>query len=125
MNAEGESSTVELITEGRLFRKDGIYHIEYEESEISGTQGTKTLISINDNSVYMLRSGTSSSQLLFEEGKKYINSYHTPFGKVQMEIYPTKVEHEINEEQGRVDLKYQLAIDGISTGINELKMFYR
>ncbi|HHY81796.1 MAG TPA: DUF1934 domain-containing protein [Clostridiales bacterium] len=124
-SAEGESSTVELITEGRLFQKDGIYHIEYEESEISGTQGTKTLISINDNSVFMLRSGTSTSQLLFEKGKRYINSFLTPFGEVQMEIYPTKVEHDINEDQGRVDLKYQLAIDGILTGTNELTMFYK
>ena len=38
---DGENSTIELITEGRLFRKDGIYYIEYEESEISGKRAPK------------------------------------------------------------------------------------
>ena len=35
-SVDGENKTVELITEGRLYEKDGAYHIEYEESEISG-----------------------------------------------------------------------------------------
>ena len=109
---EGENSSIELITEGRLFTKDDIYYIEYEESEISGMQGTKTLISVQDDSIMMERSGTHSSQFWFEKGRKYINSYNTPFGVMQMEIYSTKVKHDLNDSEGKLDLKYQLALKG-------------
>jgi len=124
-STDGESSSIELITEGHLFEKNGTYYIEYEESEISGMEGTKTMFSVQDNSVTMQRSGTNPSQFLFERGKKYLNSYLTPFGAVQMGIYSTKVTHELGENQGQVDLKYQLDIDGKHTGTNELFLFYR
>ena len=123
--ADGENSSMELITEGRLFQKDGVYHIEYEESEISGKEGTKTLISIDDKIVSMERSGTSSLQLFFERGKSYVNNFVTPFGAMQMEIYPTRVKYELNEQEGRLDLKYQMAIDGRTAGTNELTFLYR
>ncbi|HHT65377.1 MAG: DUF1934 domain-containing protein [Caldicoprobacterales bacterium] len=122
---DGENSTIELITEGRLFRKDGIYYIEYEESEISGKRGTKTLISIDDNMISMERSGTSTSQLFFERGKCYINNFITPFGAMQMEIYPTRVKYDLNDEEGRLDLKYQMAIDGRTAGTNEITFLYK
>lgn len=125
IGVDGEQSSVELITEGRLFEKDGVVYIEYEESEISGKEGTKTLISIDDNAVSMERSGTSWSQLFFEPGKSYINSLVTPFGAMQMEIYPTRVKYELGEQEGRLDLKYRMAIDGITTGTNELIFLYK
>ena len=124
-NTEGESSSMELITEGCLIQKDGVFHIEYEESEISGKEGTKTRISIEDNSVSMQRSGTTTSQFFFEQGKKYSDSFVTPFGAFQMDVYPTRVKHTLGEKEGSLNLKYQLDIDGKSTGTNELTLSYK
>ena len=125
IGVDGEQSSVELITEGLLFEKDGVVYIEYEESEISGKAGTKTIITIDDNTVSMERSGTSFSQMFFEPGKSYINNFSTPFGAMQMEIYPTRVKYELNEEEGRLDLKYQMAIDGRTAGTNELTFLFK
>jgi uncharacterized beta-barrel protein YwiB (DUF1934 family) len=125
LSTKGQNSSIELITEGCLFEKDGAYHIEYEESEISGMEGTTTKFSLQDNSVIMQRSGSNPSLFMFEQGKKYINSYSTPAGSISMGIYPTKVEHQLGEEEGKLDLKYQLDIDGIHTGVNELMLYYK
>ena len=76
IGVDGEQSSVELITEGRLFEKDGVVYIEYEESEISGKEGTKTLISIDDNAVSMERPAPAGP-MFFEPGKSYINSLVT------------------------------------------------
>jgi uncharacterized beta-barrel protein YwiB (DUF1934 family) len=121
----GENIKVQLITEGRLFQENGVYHIEYEESEISGIEGTTARISINDNAVSFERTGTSYSSLLFESGKKYAKSLLTPYGAVQMEIYPTQIEHALGDTEGKLNLKYQIAIDGKSTGANELTFSYK
>ncbi|NLB42723.1 MAG: DUF1934 domain-containing protein [Clostridiales bacterium] len=124
-SADGENSSMELITEGRLLEQNGIVHIEYDESEISGKTGTKTRFSFLDDGVSMERSGTSSSQFLFQRGKKYIDTRVTPLGSIQMEVYPTRVRHELGSEEGSLNLKYQLDIDGMSIGTYELNLYYK
>ncbi|NLC44417.1 MAG: DUF1934 domain-containing protein [Clostridiales bacterium] len=124
-SAEGENSSMELITEGRLLEQNGIFHIEYDESEISGKEGTKTRFSFLDEGVSMERYGTSSTQFLFQRGKKYVDTRVTPFGSMQMEVYPTRVRHELGSEEGSLNLKYQLNIDGMSAGTNELNLYYK
>mgnify|MGYP000889263383 FL=1 len=125
ISADGEQHSIEFVTEGRLFQKDGVHYIEYEESAISSKEGTKTLIAIDNNSVSMERTGTSFSHLFFEPGKSYVNNLMTPYGILQMGIIPTRIKYEYNEEQGRLDLVYQMAIDGKTAGTNELTFFYK
>ncbi len=124
-NMDGEDRSIELVTQGRLFKKNDAYYIEYEESELSGMQGTKTQISIKDGTVMMERFGKYPSQLLFEKGKMYINSYETPYGSIQIEVYPTRVHHELDDNGGKLDLEYQLGIDGRFVSSNELQLYYR
>jgi len=124
-NMDGEDRSIELVTQGRLYKKNDAYYIEYEESELSGMQGTKTQISIKDGTVMMERVGKYPSQLLFEKGKMYINSYETPYGSIQIEVYPTRVDHDLDDNGGKVDLEYQLGIDGRFVSSNELQLFYR
>jgi len=44
---------------------------------------------------------------------------------MQMEIYPTRVKYDLNDEEGRLDLKYQMAIDGRTAGTNEITFLYK
>ncbi|MDD2503643.1 MAG: DUF1934 domain-containing protein [Clostridia bacterium] len=124
-STDGENRSIELITEGRLLEQNGIFHIEYDESEISGKAGTKTRFSIMDNGVSMQRTGTTTSKFLFQRGKKYVDSRATPLGYIKMEVYPTRVRHELGTEEGSLNLKYQLDIDGKSAGTNELNLHYK
>ncbi len=122
----GEENTIELITRGKLYKIDDsdMYKIEYEESEISGLEGSKTMIFVQGDQILMERDGTYPSKIVFEKGKKFINSYHTPFGVLQMEVYSTRVDHDIKEDEGKLDLKYQLGIGGRYTGTNTLSLKY-
>lgn len=46
-NYEGEDSdTIELVTEGRLTRDEGGYTLSYQESELTGLEGTLTTIQV-------------------------------------------------------------------------------
>ncbi|HZK34702.1 MAG TPA: DUF1934 domain-containing protein [Bacillota bacterium] len=124
-NVQGEGNSIELVTQGKLYKIDDVYYIEYDESELSGMEGTKTQISIRDDSITMERIGNHPSQFFFEKGKKYINSMSTPLGPVVMEIYPTTINHKINDDQGKLDVRYQLGIGGKHVSSNELKLFYK
>ncbi|NLJ41584.1 MAG: DUF1934 domain-containing protein [Clostridiales bacterium] len=125
VNPHGEDHKIELITEGLLYRKGSAYFIEYEESIISGMEGTKTLITVEDQRIYLERTGSHESQFVFEKGRKYVNYYETPFGNLEMGIFPTKIDSVLDEKEGKLDLKYELNISGKYAGSNELKVSYQ
>ena len=49
-NNEIEEDTVEFMTEGKLYKKNGSTYIVYEETEMSGLEGVKTTLRIDDAS---------------------------------------------------------------------------
>lgn len=125
VNPEGQDNKIELITEGRLYKKDNAYYIEYEESVISGMEGTKTMIVVEDQRIFLERTGSHESRFVFEKGRKYVNYYETPFGNLEMGIFPTKIDSSMDENQGKLDLKYELDISGKYAGSNELMVSYQ
>ena len=57
-----ENETVELVTEGTLIRDgDGEYTISYQESEVTGMEGTLTTFQIERGRVTLLRIGEFNS----------------------------------------------------------------
>jgi len=121
---EGEDNKIELVTEGRLYKKGDYYHLEYEETILSGIQDDKTLIVVDGKKVCLERLGSHSSQFIFEKGKKFVNCYNTPYGELQMGIFPIEVDFSMEDTQGKLDLKYELDIAGKYTSLNELSLRY-
>ena len=78
--AEGEA--LEINTDATLTEEDGRMEFSYDESEITGMAGSKTAISFaedNPSLVTMIRSGSVSTSLVFEQGKRHHCVYKTPY----------------------------------------------
>ena len=69
VNPDGEDNRIELITEGRLYKKGNAYYIEYEESAISGLEGTKTLIMVEDRRISLERTGAPNPDLFLKRAE--------------------------------------------------------
>lgn len=119
---DGEYETIELITEGKFFKEDNRYMAEYEESEISGMEGTKTTLKIEDNSLTIIRRGTTNSNLVFKKGVSDRSIYNTPFGSLEVLIKPTKVDIDVNEKGGKVELEYRMEAAGFEPIDNSLEL---
>ena len=74
---------VELVTEGRLAREGDSYTLSYQESELTGLEGTLTTIQVDGGQVTLLRVGEFNSQLVFQEGRRHLSVYNTPAGRAQ------------------------------------------
>lgn len=120
----GEDNKIEMVTEGRLYKKGGFYYLEYEETILSGMKDTKTLIAVEDKKVSLERIGSYSSQFIFEKGKRFVNCYRTPFGELQMGVFPLKVDFNMEDTKGKLDLKYELDVAGKYLSLNELSLTY-
>lgn len=75
-----DQDVIELVTEGRLEREGGSYTLSYQESELTGLEGTLTTFQIEPERVTLLRVGEYNSQMVFEEGRRHMAMYNTPYG---------------------------------------------
>lgn len=103
-----------------MLKKDDLIYLSYEESEVSGTEGYKTCIILDSESVHMQRIGNADgidTQIAFQEGSRYRGWYDTPFGAIEMEVLTNKLENTIDSEgKGGVAIDYNISLKGLSEG---------
>lgn len=121
----GDTNRMEMMTEGRFYRKDGVCCLEYEESESAGMAGSTTLMMVSGRMVSLIRQGTATTHMVFTEGKKSYNIYSTPIGSMEMGIWPTSMQLDVAGDTGEVTLEYELEIGGQFTGSNMISISYR
>jgi uncharacterized beta-barrel protein YwiB (DUF1934 family) len=121
----GDTNRMEMMTEGRFYKKDGVSCLEYEENESAGISGSTTLMMVAGRMVSLIRHGRTTTHMVFSEGRKSYNVCSTPTGAMEMGIWPTGMQLEIGEENGEITLEYELDIGGQFTGSNMMSLSYR
>lgn len=104
----------ELLTEGLLVTDAHRVELLYEESEMSGMEGSVTTIGFDRKApelISMMRTGLVRSALVFEAGKRYSNLYETPFSTFDLCTHTLHVENRLLTE-GRLSLEYILSFQG-------------
>ena len=71
------NEAIEVVTPGTfIIHEDGFKAI-YEESELSGMDGTTTTLNIKHNSMVLERIGSTSTNMEFKEGENVLSLYNT------------------------------------------------
>ena len=81
-----DPDTMELVTEGKLAVQDGALRLSYEESELTGMEGTTTVFQVEPEKVTLLRLGSVQSEMVFEEGRRHMSLYSTPYGNMEIGV---------------------------------------
>ena len=120
-SADGESDTVELTTLGSFYRHNNSYYICYEESEITGMNGYKTLLKVDDQKrVTMTRSGISKQQLIIEKGTRHQCSYDLGFDFLTIGILGNDIVSNLTDNGGTLNFKYSLDVNTALSSENEV-----
>ncbi|HEY9062209.1 MAG TPA: DUF1934 domain-containing protein [Pseudobacteroides sp.] len=120
-----DPNILELVTEGKYYKKGNAYFITYKESEVTGMEGTTTTLKISDGVVTLMRFGSVNSQFIFEQGQKHLSYYDTTYGQFTVGVYANEVEVNVNDEGGEIKVDYQLEIDNNKSGENDFHMYIR
>ncbi len=120
-----EANILELVTEGKYYKKGDAYFITYKESEVTGMEGTTTTLKIADGVVTLMRFGSVNSQFIFEQGQKHLSYYDTSYGTFTVGVYANEVNVKVDDEGGEIRVDYQLEIDNNKSGENDFHMFIR
>lgn len=117
-----DPNETELMTEGTMeLRPEGIL-LTYEETELTGMEGTTTTFEVRGTQVVLKRSGSVNSQMVFEEGRQHTSLYETPFGELSVDIQTAKLRHNLSERGGVMEIKYSIAVEHTVTGRNCFKV---
>ena len=121
--AESGPDEMELVTAGTLKRDGrGGYTISYEESELTGLEGTTTRLHIDGGRVTLLREGSINSQMVFEEGRRHLSMYETPYGSLSVGINTRRMRSTVGEAGGDLEIDYAIEIDTLLAGQNLFRM---
>ena len=124
-SARKDTNTLELVTEGRYYKKGSTYYVTYKESEVTGMEGTTTTLKISNGIVTLMRFGSVNTQFIFEEGQKHMSYYDTQYGTFTVGVMTRAVTVDVDDEGGEIRVDYQLEIDNNKQGGNDFHMFIR
>lgn len=113
----------ELATEGVMtIREDGEMVLTYQESEITGMEGTTTRFTIRGGTVVLERAGLIVSRMEFKQGERSSSFYETPWGTMEVDIVTTKLTHRFTERGGVMEIAFTIAVNHQVTGENRFKV---
>ena len=104
--------------------EDGMV-LAYQETALTGMEGTTTRFQVQGPRVILTRSGTVNSQMVFEEGRQHTSLYETPFGELSVDIQTSVLKHNLTERGGLMEIKYSIAVEHTVTGRNCFKIRVR
>ena len=117
-----EPDSIELMTEGTMETTEEGFRLSYQETELTGMEGTTTAFEIKGSQVILTRSGTVSSQMVFEEGRRHLSMYETPYGELSIGVNTKRMRSTLGEAGGDLEIDYAIEIDNLVAGHNLFRM---
>lgn len=104
-----EPEPVEVLLPGEYYKKNGKHFLLYDESVEGFDKLTKNLLKFDAKKVEVSKKGPVTVQMVFEENKKNLSFYQTPYGMMQMGVAATKIR--VSEEADEIDVLVEYVLD--------------
>ncbi len=99
---------VEVINKGKYYKKNDMHYVVFDEVMEGFDQTTKNILKFKDGYLTVHKKGVVNVNMEFEENKKSMNCYATPYGDIMMGIDSTSVRVKEEEDHMQVDARYIL-----------------
>ena len=114
----GGPDSMQLVTAGRYGLDSEQICMTWEESELTGMEGTHTSLTIQDSGVVLSREGKHNSSMEFTEGKKSYFLYETPYGSATMGLDTQRIRSRFDMHGGHMEIEYTIDMDQSIVGRN-------
>lgn len=109
MDMDDKQEPIEIVVPGQYYFRDGSHYLRYEEILDEVAEPTVNYIKMSPDGMEVRKKGLVNVHMVFEQGKKNMTFYSTPFGTLQMGIAATGME--LNESEDSIDMKVDYALD--------------
>ena len=109
---ESGQDAIEVVTPASYYCRGGKHYILYDEV-MEGMPGTiKNRIKITGtDSVEIVKSGLSSSHMIFEKNRKNLTYYRTPYGQMLVGVNTRNMEVSVEDDRINVQVDYELDVN--------------
>ena len=109
---ESGQDAIEVVTPASYYCRGGKHYILYDEV-MEGMPGTiKNRIKITGtDSVEIVKSGLSSSHMIFEKNRKNLTFYRTPYGQMLVGVNTRNMEVSVEDDRINVQVDYELDVN--------------
>lgn len=122
-DASGEEDSVELLTDGKCYVKNGVTYLVYQDSQISGLENSMVTIKLYEQRVVINRSGAVQHKQVFARGERYEGPYITQFGRIEMAVETKELRIAVAQNHsGTVEIEYDLEVNGQWQSANRLSV---
>lgn len=105
---EEGAQALETITPAEYFMRNGSHYVIYDEVMEGFDENTRNVIKFKDSLVEVTKKGLMNVHMVFEEKKKNMTSYVTPFGNILIGIDTADVKIKEEEDNISVNVEYTL-----------------
>ncbi len=128
-NEMGESEEpIRLMTTGELKKTPSGYILRYQESQTDESDGTvmtqDIVLMMQPGRVSMNRLGDFGTSMVFVKDRRFEGVYRTPYGDMDMALFATRVDMNLGEDKGSVQLEYQLDFAGGFASMHTMQLEY-
>ena len=116
-SANGPDS-MELVTAGQYGQDDKTTLLTWQESELTGMEGTKTSLIVQKDGVTLSREGALTTRMEFSEKKKSYFLYETPYGSATMGLNTRRIVSRFDTHGGEIEIDYSVDMDQTIVGRN-------
>ncbi len=111
-----DPDVIELVTEGTMEQVGDGWELVYEESALTGMEGVTTSFLVQPEKIVLTRTGRLHSQMVFQMGISHDSLYQMDFGALMITVCATKLQTDLTEQGGTVDLNYNIEIENTAAG---------
>lgn len=101
MNEE-DAEALETITPAEYYKRNDSHYIVYDEVMEGFDDTIKNIIKFKESQMEVTKKGLVNVHMVFEEKKRNMTSYATPFGNILIGIDTDKVK--INEDKNKISV---------------------
>ena len=109
IDADGDQEPVEIVVPGEYYFRNGSHYLRYEEVMEDFAEPTINYIKISPKGMEVRKKGVVNVHMVFEQGKKNMTYYTTPYGTIEMGIAATNLD--LKENDGGLNMKVDYALD--------------
>lgn len=120
-----EDDLIEVVTPGKFYITKNGYKVEYDETKLSGMEGTKTTMIIKEKYFKLNRVGTTETNMEFEKNTQSVSLYKTPFGAMSVIVDTKDIEINMDDNGGTIHIVYTLNVEGQQLIETDLNVFIK
>ena len=116
--ADGETSAVEVVAEGRHYYRDGMHYVLYDDSVEE--ERVETMLRIDPYSLHLTRNGAIIHEQHFARGTESVSEYETPLGNLTLSVVTRDMKIAYGTVSGEIKVDYAMSVNGVWQSDNKL-----